>query len=198
MILFQNRKSEFEKVTWQFAESLFRFAFYRLRNKEDAEDALQATYLRAFRSFRTFKKDSNAKAWLTKILVNVINDKLNERRHQPPTENFEESLEEVEMQANDLRAAQDPGYQMERDEVDPILMRSLRELPGIMLQPLLLREIQDLTYVEIAEVLDLPIGTVMSRLFRARQLLRARLKKCSNAPETLPNKILENNPNELL
>jgi len=187
MYLFRRQKTEFERLTYPFAEQLYRFAFFRLRHQEDSEDALQTAYLRAFRSFRTFKKGTNVKAWLTKILVNVINDKMNERKQQPLTEMFDESLEEVEMQPGDSRTAQDPQYQMERNEVSPNLMQALRELPGTMLQPLLLREIEDFTYDEIADVLDLPVGTVMSRLFRARQLLRSKLNKRGEKPQTLPN-----------
>src|SRR5579862_5522906 len=79
MNLFHNRRKEFEKLTWSLGPDLFRLAYWRLANQQDAEDVVQEAYLRAFRSFHTFKLGSNIKGWMTRILLNAINDTLKKR-----------------------------------------------------------------------------------------------------------------------
>src|ERR1700722_7674855 len=83
MKLFVNRRKEFEKLTWPLGHDLFRLAYWRLANQQDAEDVVQEAYLRAFRSFHTFQLGTNVKGWMTRILFNVINDTLKKRVREP-------------------------------------------------------------------------------------------------------------------
>ena len=130
MDIFKKHHSEFEQLTLTLGPQLFRLAFWRLHNKEDAEDAVQSTYLRAYRSFHTYKPGSNIKAWMTKILVNVINDRISQTKREPALENFDENVEEIEMQPALSRAQQDPLKQLEQTEIDCGLLYALKTLPA--------------------------------------------------------------------
>jgi RNA polymerase sigma-70 factor (ECF subfamily) len=175
MNLFGNRRKEFEKLTWPFSGDLYRLAYWRLGGAPDAEDAVQECYLRAFRSFHTFQPGTNIKGWLTKILINVINDAIGKRARQLENIATEKEAEQIMHVADQSDAARDPQAKASDNEISPELMDALKRLPGTLLHPLLMRELQDMSYNDIATVLDVPTGTVMSRLFRARKLVRERL-----------------------
>jgi RNA polymerase sigma-70 factor, ECF subfamily len=164
-------KQEFEKLTWVFAGQLYRLAYSRLGNQQDAEDIVQEAYLRAFRSFHTLVPNSDTKAWLMKILLNVMNDHYSRNLRVVPTL----PMDETAIDSDSPGAVRSPEQELSESEIDPKLLEAVRSLPAILVYPLLLREIEDMTYEEIALVLDIPIGTVMSRLFRARQSLRNKL-----------------------
>lgn len=173
-MFFKSRRREFERATWSLSPELLRLALYRLGNRQDAEDALQETYLRAFRSFDTFKPGSNIKAWMTRILLNVISDSLKRRAK---TECHEDIGNEALDLPDQATSAQDPQIQLLAKEIDTKLLEALRSLPTTLLYPLLLRELEEMTYEDIAAILNIPVGTVMSRLFRARRLTKERLGK---------------------
>ena len=180
---FFNRKKEFEKLTWCFGGQLYRLAFSRLNNQQDAEDVVQETYVRAFRSFHTLAPNSNTRAWLIKILLNVIRDHYSKMLRTVPTEPIDQSSEEELSGDNLLSHSKNPEEKLLENEIDAGLLQALQSLPGTLLYPLLLREIEDLNYQEIASVLDIPVGTVMSRLFRARQSLRNKLAQNRQMPQ---------------
>src|SRR6202044_582109 len=174
MKLFHNRRQEFEKLTWPFGRDLFRLAHWRLGNLQDAEDVVQETYLRAFRSFHTFQSGTNLKGWMTRILLNVVNDTLKKRIRQPDLLTIEDECDDLVSLQDHSATSRDPEIQLIEREIRPDLMDALQRLPISLLQPLLLRELEDMTYGEIATTLDVPTGTVMSRLFRARRVIRDR------------------------
>lgn len=157
-----------------------RLALYRLKHTDDAEDAVQDTYLRAYRSFHTFKQGTNIKAWMVKILFNVISDSINKRSKQPDSI-AEEEIESVESNSASLK---DPQLQIVENELNSELLAALAGLPSNLLNPLLLRELEDMTYEQISQTLEVPVGTVMSRLFRARKVLRERLSGGNSAQKT--------------
>ncbi len=175
MKFFQSKRKQFEELTKPFGQDIYRLALWRLSNQQDAEDVVQETFLRAYRSFHTFQSGTNAKAWLTKISLNVINDLLKKKIRQPDTVSFDIEGDEIESLQSDSISLQDPALQLMMNEFDPALLLALRKLPVSLLYPLLLRELEDLSYEEIASILAIPTGTVMSRLFRARRIVRDRL-----------------------
>ena len=177
MLIFRNRRKEFEELTAPLLRDLFRMAYWRLGNVNDAEDVVQETYLRAFRSFKTFKSGTNLKAWMIRILTNVINDHLAKSARQPVLIAIEEELDEVLALQDHSLASEDPALIFAKNELHPDLMKALQQLPSALLQPLLLRELEDMPYGDIATVLDVPVGTVMSRLFRARRIMKTKLIK---------------------
>jgi RNA polymerase sigma-70 factor, ECF subfamily len=179
MKLFQNRRKEFEKLTWPLGHDLFRLAYWRLANKQDAEDVVQEAYLRGFRSFHTFQLGTNIKGWMTRILLNVINDTLKKRIQQPDLLAIDDDCDELSSMPDQSAIARNPEAQLIEREIRPDLLGALQRLPTSLLHPLLLRELEDMTYAEIATILDIPTGTVMSRLFRARRIVRDLLTKNS-------------------
>lgn len=179
MKFFQSKRKQFEELTRPFGQDIYRLALWRLANRQDAEDVVQETFMRAYRSFHTFQKGTNVKAWLTKISLNVINDLLKKKIRQPDTVSLEIDCDEIESLQSDSMSLQDPALQLAMNEFDPALLLTLRKLPISLLYPLLLRELEDLSYEEIASILAIPTGTVMSRLFRARRLVRDRLTEHS-------------------
>jgi RNA polymerase sigma-70 factor (ECF subfamily) len=181
--LFHKRRKDFEKLTWPLSQHLFQLAYWRLASHQDAEDVVQETYLRAYRSFHTFQSGTNLKAWMTRILLNVINDLLKKRLRQPDTLALEDDSPELNSAQSESASLQNPELQLTRAEIDPELFDALQKLPTSLLHPLLLRELEDMTYADIATTLEVPVGTVMSRLFRARQVVRNRLSKNVRAPE---------------
>jgi RNA polymerase sigma-70 factor (ECF subfamily) len=180
MKLFQNRRKEFEKLTWPLGPDLFRLAYWRLANAQDAEDVVQEAYLRAFRSFHTFQPGTNLKGWMTRILLNVINDTLKKRLRQPDLLAGEDEFDELVSLQDHSATSRDPEVQLIEKEIHPELLEALQRLPTSLLHPLLLRELEDMSYAEIAVILDIPAGTVMSRLFRARRVVRDQLKNNLN------------------
>jgi RNA polymerase sigma-70 factor (ECF subfamily) len=175
MKLFQNRRKEFERLTWTLGPELFRLAYWRLANQQDAEDVVQEAYLRAFRSFHTFQLGSNIKSWMTRILLNVINDTLKKRIQKTDLLAIDDDCDELASLADQSTISRDPEIQLIEREIHPDLLDALQRLPTSLLHPLLLRELEDMTYAEIASILEIPTGTVMSRLFRARRVVRDRL-----------------------
>ncbi len=176
MKLFRNQRKEFEELTKVVTTDIFRLALFRIGNRQDAEDIVQDTFLRAYRSFHTFQKGTNFKAWMTKIALNAVNDSLKKRIRLSESTTHDD-YDEIDSMKSESESLQDPQVQLSSNEFDPELLHALQKLPSTLLNPLLLRELEDLTYDEIAAALSIPVGTVMSRLFRARKVLRERLMK---------------------
>lgn len=162
-------RENFRKLTYGHYERLYKFAFLRLRNREDALDAVQETYLRAYRSISTLLCDEKVGQWLTRILLNVLRDYCRSRKGEPSTLPLPDEYELA-----DLR---EMPHQLDRDELSTPLMEALTRLPDGFVSAILLREIGDYSYKEIAKLLDIPIGTVMSRIARARRILRDDLSR---------------------
>ncbi len=154
----------------QFAEPLYRLAFARVGNAADAEDIVQETYLKAYKNFPAFRRETNLKNWLSQILINTVRDHFRKGGRMVETVEWDDSAESDEKLA-------DPGPEelLCNSDLHPEVRKALSALPEQLLVPLLLREIDDATYEEIAQILEVPKGTVMSRLFRARKLLREKL-----------------------
>jgi len=175
-----SRQKKFENLVRPFVGVLYKLAYFRMGNAPDAEDVVQDTLSKAYRSFSTFETGTNVKAWLTRILLNASNDLFSKRTRQIDTIALEESLDEIQMQQSTSASMQNPELIAQQDEIDPALFAALQSIPSSLLHPLLLREIEDLSYQEISTLMNVPIGTVMSRLYRARQLVRSKLEKTTN------------------
>src|SRR5262245_55617177 len=143
---------------------LYARAYRLTRNAADAEDLVQETYLRAFRAFDGYTPGTNVRAWLFTILDRSRTDAFRKKQRSPRT---------VEL------TREPPAAPRLDEEADPSLVRRLNELPELFRTPVLLRDVQDLTYQEIADFLRVPVGTVMSRIHRGRARLRALLAPAS-------------------
>jgi RNA polymerase sigma-70 factor, ECF subfamily len=146
------------------------------RNRSDAEDLVQETYLRAYRSYHTFDSGTNLRAWLFRILTNTYINAYRAKQRRP----VEDDLGDVEdlymykrignIEAS--RSAEDTLFDMFTDDE---VKQALEDLPENFRLPVLLADVEDFSYKEIAEILDIPMGTVMSRLHRGRKAMQKRL-----------------------
>jgi RNA polymerase sigma-70 factor (ECF subfamily) len=148
---------------------LFAVARHYTRHGAEVEDIVQETFLKAFAKLSTFQLQSSFSTWIHRIAVNTALDLLKRRGRNPVT-----TVEDPELGLSDGTGPADgarlpaPGAALERAEVAEVTRRALAELPEIFRTVLVLRELEGKSYLELAEILDLSIGTVESRLFRAR------------------------------
>jgi RNA polymerase sigma-70 factor (ECF subfamily) len=171
----------FDEIVLPNLDAAYRLAHWLLRNEHDAEDVVQEASLRALRYFRTFTGGSG-RAWFLRI---VRNTSLNwqRRRFRARTDSFDE-----EQHSGD-RAASDPETVLLQTDDAVLIKRAMSTLSDRFREVLVLRELEDLSYRELADVMGIPIGTVMSRLSRARQALHRALESRegqSNAFERPP------------
>jgi RNA polymerase sigma-70 factor (ECF subfamily) len=163
---------EFARAALSHIDSLYGMALRLTRRAADAEDLVQDTYLKAFRSAHQFEAGTNLKAWLFTILHNTFR---NDRRHDGRNP-VDVDSEAVERAAGEGPADQSPEQLLSRQTLDADLQAALDALPDAFRQAVWLRDVEELPYAEIAKVLDVPIGTVMSRISRGRRALAEGLK----------------------
>jgi RNA polymerase sigma-70 factor, ECF subfamily len=171
-----------EHYQWNFATDdlpfraqLSRTALRLTRNPEDAEDLVQETYLKAYRHYASFRPGTNLRAWLFKILKNTFINDYRRRKKVPPQVHFtnlEEMLEGTHP-ARDVNSVQSPEDELLERSLDGEVLRSLAALPHNFKVVLLLADLAGYAYKEVADILEIPVGTVMSRLYRARRLLES-------------------------
>jgi RNA polymerase sigma-70 factor, ECF subfamily len=167
----QDKVSRFRDAALPYLDDVYTLARYLMRNAADADDAVQECYLRALRHFDSYRGPA-MKPWLLTILRNVCNAEFARRgRHETPTDFSEEcGTEGVPMwQEPDST----PETMMLRQQNGDTVRRLVAALPAPFREAIVLREINELSYGEIAEVAGVPVGTVMSRLARARSMLRS-------------------------
>ena len=158
----------FEQLMLPHLDAAYNLARWLLRDPHDAEDAVQDACLRAHRAFERFR-GTDGRAWLLTIVRNVCYSKMRENRREPEAVAFED---EIHGSAQDLADANALAWQEVKSER---LRHALERLPPEYREVIVLHEIEGLTYREISRVADIPIGTVMSRLARARGKLQAEL-----------------------
>src|SRR5436189_4237230 len=166
-VLREGPGTEFAQAALSHLDSLYGTALRLTRRAPDAEDLVQDTYLKAFRSAHQFEAGTNLKAWLFTILHNTFR---NIRRHdgRNPVDVDSEAVERV---VDDGPGAQSPEQILSRASLDADLQQALDALPDAFRQAVWLRDVEELSYAEMAQVLDVPIGTVMSRISRGRKAL---------------------------
>ena len=166
----------FDEVVLPHLDAAYRLARWLMRNEHDAEDVVQEASLRAFRYFRTFT-GGNGRAWFLRIVRNCCRDWCG-HSVQALTDPFDEE------QHHSARPASDPETLLLQTDDAALIARAMRNLPGRFQQLLVLRELEGLSYRELADVVGIPIGTVMSRLSRAREALRGALNSELNSSRT--------------
>ncbi len=174
------RSSAFEDLALPLVSSLYNVAFWLARNDRDAEDLVQETFLKALRGFSSFQPGTNFKAWIFRILRNTyltsrtglaamrtvaLEDELNEQGESGPGFYPEGAVERHTPELNLIRLNDGAALQT-----------AMEKLPPPLLEVILLCDVEEMKYKEIATILEIPIGTVMSRISRARAVLRNELQ----------------------
>ena len=170
-------QADFEKDAMQYAPQLYSAALRMTRNPADAEDVVQETFLKAYRAYDTFTAGTNLKAWLYRILTNTYINKYRKQQRRPSEVELGElqDLYLYKRLGEQSGAAQSAEADMLDAFVDEDIIEALESLPENFRLPVLLADVDGFAYKEIADILDIPIGTVMSRLHRGRKALQRKL-----------------------
>jgi RNA polymerase sigma-70 factor (ECF subfamily) len=170
-------RREFESLALEHLDPLYSAALRLTKNERDAEDLVQDAFLRAFRFFDKFERGTNMKAWLFKILTNTFINRY--RRRVKERTVVEGAAREATSEKFIVRETSESAVNPEQYFFDKLLsddvLRSIDALPIDFRLVVILADLQEFSYKEIAEILDCPVGTVMSRLYRGRKLLQKNL-----------------------
>lgn len=168
----------FEEEFLPQIDALYTFAYHLTYNEDDANDLVQETYLKAFRFIDKYNEGTNAKAWLFKILKNAFINQYRRKSKQPTQVDYEDitSYQEVEEDTN-LAGYADLREEMFQTMMGDEVTNAINVLPVDFRVVILLCDIEGFTYEEISKILDIPIGTVRSRLHRARNMLKDKLRE---------------------
>ena len=177
----------FEDLVTEHEKGVYAIAQRMTGNAEDAADMTQETFIKAYNSLSSFRGDSKFSVWLYRIATNVCLDFLRSRSRKPTVSLSVEDDDGEEVELDIADESQSPERLLERGLTRDAVRRGLNALSPEYRQILLLREIQGLSYEEIADVLTLEVGTVKSRIFRARKRLCAFLLADGNIPDFAPS-----------
>lgn len=169
------KQQDFRTEMMPHLDALYNFALRLTTDPTDAEDLVQDTIVKAFRFFNSYEKGTNAKAWLFRILKNSYINNYRKKSKQPHQVDYDEVstyYETVRSEQSDTTDMEDIMY---REMLDDQVTRALEKLPEDFRTVVLLCDVEGFTYEEIANMLDVPIGTIRSRLHRGRNLLRTAL-----------------------
>lgn len=173
----------FEELVLEYEKKVYNVALRILGNNEDAADMTQEAFIKAYNSLSGFRGDSKFSVWLTRIVSNLCLDFLRSRNRRPTISLSMEDDDGDDVQLDIADTRQSPELLLERSLTRESVRRGLRSLPEDYREILLLREIQGLSYDEIAAALNIEVGTVKSRIFRGRKKLCDYLIKDGNIPE---------------
>src|SRR5438876_6988109 len=170
----------FEEDALALSDQVYRVARHLVGSREEAEDLVQETYARAFRSWRSFTPGSNLRAWLLRILTRLNIDRGRRRQRTPDTQPLEEGdyflYNRLEESSGD--ASNDEERVVERLSQDDVVS-ALSAVPHDFRDVIVLVDIGDFSYADAAQILDIPIGTVMSRLHRGRRILKREMAEAA-------------------
>lgn len=172
------QQNRFNKEAMPHKKVLFAVAMKLTRNVNDAEDLVQETLMKAFRSFHTYQEGTYCKAWLLRIQHNVFINNYRKKKRERETVCGERRDElRYAMQDNRISAVTDhPEQRLLYQEISPEVRKALKAVPEKFRNSVILADLQDNSYQEIADQENIPLGTVMSRIYRGRQLLKKQLQ----------------------
>ncbi|GJM36008.1 MAG: RNA polymerase sigma factor RpoE [Saprospiraceae bacterium] len=167
----------FEQEFMPQIDALYTFAYHLTYNEDDANDLVQETYLKAFRFIDKYDEGTNAKAWLFKILKNAFINQYRKKAKQPNRVDYEEIVGYHDEEDTNFSSYMDLREEMFQGMMGDEVTNAINALPVDFRVVILLCDIEGFTYEEISKIIDIPIGTVRSRLHRARNLLKTKLQE---------------------
>lgn len=167
----------FEQEMLPYMDMLYSYAFYLTGNRDESNDLLQETYLKAYRFFDKFQRGSNAKAWLYRVMRNTFINEYRRVQRLPEIVEYDEQISPHQMVPQSVDDMNDIREKIDRQMFDDDISEAITSLPEKFKSVIVLRDVEDLPYEEIAEALEIPVGTVRSRLHRARAILFTKLKQ---------------------
>lgn len=173
------RMQEFEQEALVHLDALYKSALRLSGSPEEAQDLVQETFLKAFRSFHQFQTGTNCRAWLYKILRNSFINRYGQKKKQPHMIDMDDAEPFIGKADEAIGMTPDTYEELLGRVLEDDVKNALMALPEPYRMAIILADLESMPYREIAEVLEVPIGTVMSRLFRARKALRTRLTEAA-------------------
>ena len=169
-------RANFERDAMQYAHPLYSAALRMTRNRADAEDLVQETFLKAYRGYHGFQEGTNLRAWLYRILTNTFINRYRQQQRRPDEVDLD-GVESLYLYKRVATAETDRAARSAEDEVFEALegsdvRQAIDKLPRKYRMPVLMADLEGFSYKEIAGMLEIPIGTVMSRLHRGRRALQ--------------------------
>jgi RNA polymerase sigma-70 factor (ECF subfamily) len=167
----------FDEEFFPHMKALYNFAFHLTYDGESANDLVQETFLKAYRFIDSYQKGTNSKAWLFKILKNEFINNYRKKTKRPLSVDFEDVINYHESDDAGYVGSLDLRQEIYQNMMGDEITIALNNLPTDFKTIILLCDIEGFTYEELAKILDIPIGTVRSRLFRARNMLKEKLRE---------------------
>ena len=166
---------DFDSQVMPYLDSLYNTAYRMTRSAEDAEDLVQETYFKPYKYYDKFEEGTNFKAWLFKIMKNTFINNYRKKQQTPTLSDFADIEESFETQVSEDAARQikNPEQELLENVLDEDVQQAIDKLPPDYRMVVLLADLEGFSYKEIADILEVPVGTVMSRLYRGRRLMEA-------------------------
>jgi RNA polymerase sigma-70 factor (ECF subfamily) len=177
-------KQAFDLLFSRYQHKILNLVSRYLRDQQDVEDVTQEAFIKAFRALPRFRGESAFYTWLYRIAINTAKNHLVARSRRPP--GVDVDIDDAEfMDGTDvLRESESPEAVLSRDELSEVINATLSELPDDLRSAVTLREFDGLSYEQIAEIMDCPVGTVRSRIFRAREAIDQRIEPLLSGRES--------------
>jgi len=172
----QGDRSAFDLLVVKYQHKILNLIMRYVKDHSEAMDVAQEAFLKAYRALPAFRGDSAFYTWLYRIAINTAKNHLVAARRRPITLDFEPSESENFEPLAVLRDIDSPEHLALTDEIGEVINRTIEGLPDELRTAILLREIEGMSYEEIAQAMDCPVGTVRSRIFRAREAIDKKLK----------------------
>ena len=166
----------FEREFLPQADALYNFGYHLTMDEDDANDLVQDTFMKAWRFIKSYQEGTNAKAWLFKILKNTFINEYRRKKLRPAEVDYEDFVAYQDAEDVTRVGRLDTTHEIFQSMLGDEMTKAINELPVDFRTVILLCDVEDFSYEEIAKIVDIPVGTVRSRLFRARNMLKDKLR----------------------
>ena len=172
----QGDKKAFDLLVLKYQHRIMKVLSRYMYDQHEVQDLAQEAFIKAYRALPNFRGDSAFYTWLYRIAINTAKNHLVAQGHRPPSEDIDASDAEQYDGESALKEYASPERELLTDEIQRVVAKAIEELPDDLKTAITLRELEGMSYEEIAEAMDCPIGTVRSRIFRAREAIDTKLK----------------------
>ena len=173
-------KRAFDLLVLKYQQKVHSIVVRFVRDTDEVADVVQESFIKAYRAIPNFRGDSQFYTWLYRIAVNTAKNYLVSRSRRPPSSDIDVADAEYYSGSDYLKDLGSPENNLFRDELEAVIVRAIADLPEDLRTALTLREYEGLSYEGISEIMDCPVGTIRSRIFRAREAIDAHVLKLVN------------------
>lgn len=177
-------QAAFDLLFARYQSKVLNIVSRYVRDSEEVKDVAQEAFIKAYRALPRFRGDSAFYTWLYRIAINTAKNHLVARSRRPPSTDVDAEVADHRDDAEALRDLETPDRALSRDQLEKVIRQALSDLPDDLRSALTLREFDGLSYEQIAQVLECPVGTVRSRIFRAREFIDQRMQPLLNPSST--------------